>query len=197
MSDDNEPDYDPIDDIDIDDTEQTVLIRVVEWTEWMPGKPDQTNMLNVHNGITGLATSKSEKLVDVGITGLNRNLDFEEELECEECEGTGQKRAQPPEEQFKKPEQTPPMQGPELRTCEKCEGGGFIKNKVHYGLYAFQVTLAQNVSPNVLQALQLAQNTPILEEFERQKTQGRDRRSDLTIVEHKAPPPPPRRKKKR
>lgn len=177
----------------IDDTEQIVLIRIVEWTEWIPGHPDQTGALNMHNGITGFVTSASEKLIEANVMGTGKNLDWEEEVECAECDGTGQA----PEEQFSQPEQTPPMTGGEPKACEVCEGAGHVTKNVHYGLYAMQATLAQNVSKNVYESLMAAQNLPIMEEFERQRTRGRDKRDDLVVVEHKKPPPPPRKKRKR
>jgi hypothetical protein len=177
---------------DMDDTEQVVLIRIVEWTEWIPGHPDQTGSLNMHNGFTGFVSSASEKLLSANVMGTGKNLDFEEEVECDQCGGTGKQ-----DEQFKPVEQTPPVTGGEPPDCEKCEGGGFVKQNVHYGLYAMQATLAQNVSTNVYEALQAAQNLPIMEEFERQRTRGRDKRDDLVVVEHKKPPPPPRKRRKR
>jgi hypothetical protein len=176
----------PDDEIDIDDTEQTVLIRIVEWTEWIPGAPDQSGSLNMHNGITGLVTSSSEKLIEVGVMGTGKNLDWEEEVECEQCEGTGKVEGS-----------EKAIGGAEMQDCEKCEGTGKVTKLVHYGLYAMQATLAQNVSPNVLKSLTFAQSMPILEQFERQKSQGRDKRDDLVVVEHKKPPPPPRKKRKR
>lgn len=185
----------PEDDIDIDDTEQLVLIRIVEWTEWVPGAPDQTGSINMHNGVTGFVTSASEKLIDIGVMGTGKNLDWEEEVECEQCEGTGRAA----EEQFSKPGQTAPITGGEPKTCEACEGTGKVTQQVHFGLYAMQATLAQNVSKAVYESLHYAQSMPILERFEQQRTKGRDKRDDLVIVEHqkKPPPPPPRSGRKR
>src|SRR3954447_22275642 len=183
----------PDDEFDIDDTEQTVLIRVVEWTEWIPGTPDQTGTVNMHNGVTGFVTSASEKLIDIGVMGTGKNLDWEEEVGCDQCEGMG--KVQP--NQFEQPPKTPPTSGGELPNCEKCEGTGKLTKTVHFGLYAMQATLAQNVSKSVYEALSYAQNMPIMEEFERRRTKGRDKRDDLVIVEHKKKPPPPPRGKKR
>jgi len=125
--------------------------------------------------------------------GTGKNLDWEEDVECETCEGSGQA----PEEQFRQPEQTPPVTGGEPKACEVCEGSGKVTQRVHYGLYAMQATLAQNVSANVLKSLTFAQSMPIIEQFERQKTQGRDKRGDLLVVEHQKKPPPPPRSRKR
>jgi hypothetical protein len=160
---------------DMDDTEQVVLIRIVEWTEWIPGHPDQTGSLNMHNGFTGFVSSASEKLLSANVMGTGKNLDFA----CARCGGSGEVEVQDAR--------------PYDVKCEECSGVG----KFHYGLYAMQATLAQNVSTNVYEALQAAQNLPIMEEFERQKSQGRDKRDDLVVVEHKKPPPPPRKKRKR
>jgi hypothetical protein len=179
------------------DDEQVVLIRIVEWTEWIPGTADKTlPQLQMHNGFTGVVTSRTEKLIDVGISGTGKNMDWTVDVECPDCEGTGKI---PPtgSDQFKPVEQTPPLTDGEIQTCQRCEGGGFIAIKVHYGLYAFQATLAQNVSENLYRSLKLAQDLPIIEENDRRKEQGRDKRDDLVIVERKSPPPPPPKRRKR
>lgn len=62
--------------------EQPVLIRIVEWKEWLPGEPvslgRQRNpqngevkerMLPMHNGFTGFASGKNERLLEVGVQG--------------------------------------------------------------------------------------------------------------------------------
>lgn len=175
----------PDDEFDIDDTEQTVLIRIVEWSEWIPGELDQTGSMNMHNGVTGLVTSASEKLIDVGVMGTGKNLDWEEDVGCPDCNGEGGHSVINED-------------GEQWAVCERCEGNSKIKQKVHFGLYAMQATLAQNVSPAVLKALHHAQSMPILERYERQRSEGRDKRSDLVIVEHqKKPPPAPRGKKRK
>lgn len=181
--------------IDIDDTEQTVLIRVVEWTEWIPGTPDQSKSITMHNGITGLVTSASEKLVDVNCMGTGKYLDWDEEVECYACEGIGKVHPS----QFDQPPTKPTVVDPGLPDCETCDGTGKVKREVRFGLYVLQATLAQNVSPAVYKSLHFAQNMPIIEELERRQAKGRDKRDDLVVVEHskKKPPPPPGYKKKK
>jgi hypothetical protein len=57
----------------------------------------------------------------------------------------------------------------------------------HYGLYAFQAVLAQNMSDDLARSLIAAQAMPMEEELQRDKEAGRDRREDLLVVEHPKP----------
>lgn len=85
-------------DLDDDDIEpekvgadsEPTLIRVAEWTEWIPGKLDENMMREhpdkkfvVYNGITGVMTSKSEKLVDIESISLQTTRKIEREEEGE------------------------------------------------------------------------------------------------------------------
>lgn len=180
---------------DADEREQTVLVRICEWTEWLPGAPDPASgKVFVHNGVTHLVTTQAEKLIEVSVMNTGQKLDWTEEVECENCDGTGQA----PEEQFSQPGQTAPITGGEPKACEVCEGGGFIDKLVHYGLYAMQATLAANVSPQLVNALMAAQNLAMEEERQRRAEQGRDKREDIVVVQRgKETPNRPRRKKRR
>jgi len=53
----------------------------------------------------------------------------------------------------------------------------------HYGLYAFQAVLAQNMSDDLARSLIAAQAMPMEEELQRDKEAGRDRREDLIVVQ--------------
>jgi hypothetical protein len=58
----------------------------------------------------------------------------------------------------------------------------------HYGLYAFQAVLAQNMSDALARSLIAAQAMPMEEELQRDKEAGgRDRREDLLVIEHPKP----------
>src|SRR4051812_13420533 len=63
----------------IDDTEQTVLIRICEWTEWIPARlDDASEQIHIHNGITGLVTAKSEKLVEVNTMNTGHHIEWQD-----------------------------------------------------------------------------------------------------------------------
>jgi hypothetical protein len=176
-----------IPDEELDDREQTVLIRICEWTEWIPGSPDPASgKIFVHNGVTSFMTTQAEKLVDVSLMNTGQKLDWTEEVECEDCDATGRKSDE--------------VHGATEagQVCEICEGAGYIDKAVHYGLYAMQATLAVNVSPQLVSALMAAQNLAMVEEQERRREQGRDKRADITVVERgKERPNRPRPRKKR
>lgn len=46
-------------------TDEAVLVRVVEWGEWLPGTSSDAPPLPLHNGFTGFASGKTERLVDL------------------------------------------------------------------------------------------------------------------------------------
>lgn len=160
----------------IDDTQEVVLVRVAEWTDWIPANP--SNGLMVNNGITSFKTAKSERLLEVAVSGTGQTYVWEQDSECEDCGGDGEVSL--PEDPASK-----------VR-CQKCEGSGKTSDKIAYGLYAFQAILAvNNILPDAAENMKAMQFAPMKAELERaqQSTeqQGRDRRSDLTIVERVPP----------
>lgn len=141
--------------------EQTVLVRIVEWLEWMPGQ--QQGPLAMTNGVTSFKSLKHERLIDLGVSGTGRNYEWEEEDDCEICNGTGSLGTD--------------------NFCDTCDGTGKLKITQHYGLYAFQAVLAQNTSDDLARSLVAAQAMPMEEELQRDKEAGRDRREDLIVVQ--------------
>jgi hypothetical protein len=57
----------------LDAGEETVLIRIVEWTEWLPGQQDESSELVLNQGVTGFQTGKTERLLEVAVSGTGRN----------------------------------------------------------------------------------------------------------------------------
>lgn len=161
--------------------EQTIMVRIVEWMEWMPA--EQRGPLAMTNGLTSFKTLKDEKLIDLGVSGTGQNYEWEEEVECDVCEGTG--KALP--NQFEQPEETPPLIGGELPDCEPCEGTGKHDVTKHFGLYAFQAVLAQGMSDSLASTLIAAQAEPMEQELQRDKEAGRDRRDDLVVIQRGKP----------
>lgn len=57
-----------------DDNERVIMVRLVEWTEWMPSVPDKNiPQLGMSNGVTGFAAGKTERLLEVGVSGTGQN----------------------------------------------------------------------------------------------------------------------------
>jgi len=54
--------------------EETVLVRIVEWTEWIPGEQSEHSRdLIMNQGWTGVRTGKTERLLEVAVTGTGMN----------------------------------------------------------------------------------------------------------------------------
>jgi hypothetical protein len=65
----------PDDEIDkmLDAGTETVLVRIVEWTEWIPGeRSGEAPSLVMNQGVTGFETGKTERLLEVAVTGTGR-----------------------------------------------------------------------------------------------------------------------------
>jgi hypothetical protein len=163
----------------MEDKEETVLVRVTEWTEWLPSEPSPTMPeLHVSNGMTAFQTLKTERLVDLNISGTGKSMEWDEK--CETCEGEGKLWVQDAR--------------PYQRDCPDCNGMGgehFV-----YNLYAFQAVLAQNASQGLADSLRVAQSHPLREELSRRSMQGRDRRDDLVVVQRQGNRRERRRKKR-
>ena len=85
---DNYPD-DELTEIDnmIAEGEETVLVRIIEWTEWIPGQPSPQNRdLVMNQGFTGFTTGKSERLLEVAVsgTGVSRRVRVKSENDDEQ-----------------------------------------------------------------------------------------------------------------
>jgi len=65
MDHDNVTEYDEVDLEELRKTDEAVLVRVVEWGEWLPSAPSDTPSLPLHNGFTGFASGKTERLIDL------------------------------------------------------------------------------------------------------------------------------------
>ena len=165
------------------ENEQTVMIRVVEWADWIPATefaelaevqdPRSREMVKqkmpMHNGFSGFVADRNERLLDVAIQGTGHKKIVELDNNQDD-----------------------------LPDDEK-EHMSVKKPQVVFGRYVFQATLARNVTPEFLEGVRDGQLAPLREQEEREKTEGRDRRSDLIVIENKvdAPPPPPNRNQRR
>lgn len=158
--------------------EEPVMIRVVEWTQWLPA----TDIEVLVTGVDPRSGQPQFRPLPMhnGITGFVTDKN-EKVLEVG-VQATGQTKT--------------------LDTDEIDEESG-EPNQQMYGLYVFQAVLATNVSANFLTNAIKAQDDVRLELEEKarkkREDEGRDKRSDLLVVEggQTVPNTPPNRKERR